>query len=240
MSESFGRAAERYDSHAPVQSAMAAWLAEWLPERREGAALEIGAGTGLFTTRAQPWSRGYVASDGSAAMVAQGQARNPGMEWREMRAERVAGGPWAWILSSSMLQWADDPAAVLRGWRAALAPGGRVLTGFYVAETLPELRGLIGGAGPLVWRTHWAWRDAFREAGLSVVRDEVSRRTFEHGSAKDLLRTLHGVGAAPHRLVPPARLLGWLREKGDAPMAATWTFYRCEAESADWLSPNLP
>lgn len=240
VSESFGRAAARYDAHAPVQAAMADWLAEWLPDRREGAALEIGAGTGLFTARTQPWDGGYVATDASAAMVARGQAQNPGMAWRELRAERVAGGPWAWIFSSSMLQWAEAPAEMLRGWRAALAPGGRVLTGFYVAETLPELRELTGGAGPLTWRTHWAWRDAFRAAGLRIVRDEVSRRTFSHGSARVLLRTLHGVGAAPHRLVPPVRLLGWLREKGSAPMTATWTFYRCEAECADWLSGNLP
>ncbi len=231
--DSFGRAAATYDDFAPVQTAMADWLADWLPAERDGAALEVGAGTGLFTARAQPWRGGYVASDASVGMVARGRERRPEVDWRHLRAEHIGDGAWAWIFSSSMLQWADDPVAVLRGWRAALAPGGRVLAGFYVADTLPELRDLLAGAGPLAWRTPWAWRDAFRAAGLRLVRDDVARRTFTYGSARDLLRSLHGVGAAPHRLVAPARLLGWLRERGEAPMQATWTFYRGEAEAAD-------
>ena len=240
LNESFGRAAAGYEAHAPVQAAMAAWLADWLPEQRTGRALELGAGTGLFTERARPWTGTYVASDASAAMVARGRERVPEMEWQELRAEQIAGGAWAWIFSSSMLQWAGDPPTLLRAWRGALAPGGRVLAGFYVADTLPELRGLLGDGGPLAWRTQWAWRDAFRAAGLGVRRDEVSRRKFTYGSALELLRTLHGVGAAPHRLVPPARLLAWLRAQGDGPMTATWTFYRCEAESACRLAENLP
>lgn len=228
---SFGRAAAGYETHAPVQTEMASWLAEWLPAERSGPALEIGAGTGLFTAKAQPWAGGYVASDGSAEMVARGGGRLPGVGWRKLAAECPGEAGWAWILSSSMLQWASDPVAVLRGWHAALGPGGRVLAGFYVAETLPELRGLLGaGREPLTWRTPWAWRAAFEEAGLRIRRDDVACRKFEYASPRALLRTLHETGAAPHRLVPPARLLTWLRERGDLPMRATWTFFRVEAE----------
>ncbi len=240
VEESFDRAADGYEAHAPVQAAMAAWLADWLPEERTGKALEIGAGTGLFTERARPWAGAYLASDASAAMVLRGRKRVPEVEWKELRAEQITDGGWTWIFSSSMLQWAEDPPALLRAWRGALAPGGRMLAGFYVADTLPELRGLLDHGGPLSWRTQWAWRDAFRTAGLSVRRDEVSRRKFTYGSALELLRTLHGVGAAPHRLVPPARLLAWLRKQGEGAMEATWTFYRCEAEPAGWLRENLP
>ena len=232
--ESFGRAAESYENFAPVQTAMADWLAEWLPAQREGSALEIGAGTGLFTTRAQPWAGRYVASDASAGMVTQGRARVGEVEWRELAAEGVGPGPWTWILSSSVLQWSADPVATLRGWRDALAPGGRVLAGFYVAETLPELRELfVGSREPLTWRTPWAWREIFRRAGLRIVRDDVSRRGYDYASPRALLRSLHETGAAPHRLVPPIRLLRWLRERGDKPMAATWTFFRVEAEVSD-------
>lgn len=238
--ESFGRAAARYDAHAPVQVAMADWLAEWLPEAREGAALEMGAGTGIFTERVASWRGRYMATDASAAMVEQGARRHTDREWGEARAEAPPAGPWAWMFSSSMLQWVERPAAVLRGWRETLALDGRVLVGFYVAETLPELDGLLGGAGPLEWRTPWAWREAFRVAGLRIVRDEISRRRFKHPSARALLRSLHGTGVAPRRLVSPARLLGWLREREGLAMEATWTFYRCEAEKMNGLSENLP
>lgn len=243
LNESFDRAAPGYEAHAPVQTAMAEWLAEWLAERGAGPVLEMGAGTGLFTRRARVWAgdaAGYVASDASAAMVARGRDAVAGAEWRVMRAEQPAAGPWGWILSSSMLQWVADPVATLRAWRGVLAPGGRVLAGFYVADTLPELRELLGGGGPLAWRTPWAWRAAFAAAGLRVVRDDAARRTFEYASARELLRTLHGVGAAPHRLVPPARLLAWLRARGEEPMEATWTFYRCEAERSGALTEHLP
>ena len=228
---SFGRAAATYERSAPVQTAMADWLADWLPPERCGDALEVGAGTGLFTTRALPWAGAYVASDASAGMVARGRASVAGIEWRELSADRLGQGAWAWILSSSMLQWADDPTALLRGWREALAPGGRVLAGFYVAETLPELGALfVDGRRPVTWRTPWAWREAFREAGLRILRDDVAERPFVYPSPRALLRTLHETGAAPHRLVAPERLLRWLRERGDAPMRATWTFFRVEAE----------
>lgn len=232
--DSFGRAAGSYDGSARVQGAMADWLAEWLPAERAGAALEVGAGTGLFTARALPWVDEYVASDASAGMVACGRACVPGATWRELAAEDVGagGGERAWILSSSMLQWTTDPVAVLGGWRSALAPGGRVLAGFFVAETLPELRSLFaGGREPLAWRTPWAWREIFAAAGLRIVRDDVARRGFDYTSPQALLRALHDTGAAPHRLVPPGRLLGWLRERGEGPVTATWTFFRVEAES---------
>lgn len=231
--DSFGRAASRYEAKASVQTAMAAWLAEWLPteQGRQGPALEVGAGTGLFTAKALPWPGGYVASDGSAEMVMRGRGRFPGVCWRELAAENPGEGGWSWILSSSVLQWASDPVGTLRAWRSALRPAGRVLAGFYAAETLPELRSLLGpGRGPLTWRTPWAWRSAFEEAGLRILRDDLACRNFEYSSPRTLLRTLHETGAAPHRLVPPARLLTWLRERDEAPMTATWTFFRVEAE----------
>ena len=228
--ESFWRRAGTYERFAPVHTAMAGWLAEWLPGDRCGAALEIGAGTGLFTSRAQPWEGRYVASDASADMVAAGRARVPELEWRELAAERVGRGSWDWILSCSMLQWATDPVALLRAWRGSLAPGGRVLAGFYVADTLPELGELfIGGCGPLEWRDVAAWRAAFASAEFRILRDAAETRPFFYPSARELLRSLHATGAAPHRLATPGKLLGWLRARGETPFRATWTFYRIEA-----------
>jgi malonyl-CoA O-methyltransferase len=229
--DSFGRAAASYEAFAPVQTAMADWLAEWMPADRRGSALEVGAGTGLFTVRAQPWTGPYVASDASAGMVALGRAQVPGVEWRELSAAGVGPGGWDWILSASMLQWAEDPLALLRAWREALVPGGRVLAGFYVADTLPELRELFAtGREPLAWRGASAWRESFAAAGFEVLRDEAEARVFSYASARALLRSLHATGAAPHRLVAPSTLLAWLRARGDVPFRATWTFYRVEME----------
>ena len=235
---SFNRAAASYREHAAVQKLMAAWLAEWLPERREGRALELGAGPGVFTEHLVPWPGSLVATDLSAAMCAAGKSVHPDVTWRTMSADAPAGGPWNWIFSSSMLQWAAAPAELFAAWRRELAPGGRVLAGLFVGDTLAELQRCTGEAAPLVWRSVDTWREALAGGGLTLLRDTVERREIVYPSARKMLRTLHAVGAAPHRRMGPSRLRRLLqaydREFAVAGgVRATWVFYRFEAAADD-------
>ena len=85
---------------------MAAWLAEWLPADRCGRALELGAGPGIFTENALPWCGEDLATDISPAMCAAGRAAIPRVAWDVMDAASPQGGPWDWIFTSSILQWA--------------------------------------------------------------------------------------------------------------------------------------
>jgi malonyl-CoA O-methyltransferase len=224
VAASFSRAAEGYAEHARVQRAMADWLAEWLPEARRG------AGTGEFTRRALPWTGRYVATDLAAGMCAAGARAVPGAEWREASADCPPTGRWDWVFSASMLQWVANPEPVLRAWRQELVPGGRMLAGLFVAETLPELRDLLGGWSPVPWRTAAEWRAAAEAAGWRLRRETVERRAFAYASAQALLRSVHGVGAAPERRQSTGPLRRWLKAQGEGPMHATWTFYRFEAE----------
>ncbi|HXA14401.1 MAG TPA: methyltransferase domain-containing protein, partial [Opitutaceae bacterium] len=100
---SFDKAAPNYCEHARVQAALADWLAGWLPAERDGRALEIGAGPGVFTRRLLPWAGELTATDISPAMCAAGRAALPQVEWRVMAAEEPERGPWDWIFCSSML-----------------------------------------------------------------------------------------------------------------------------------------
>lgn len=230
---SFERMAPNYLAHAQVQEDLAGWLAEWLPRQRKGRALEIGAGPGVFTRRLVPWRGTLLATDGSRAMCAAGRAAWPEATWRTMAAERPLAGPWDWIFSSSMLQWAEDPAAMLAAWRKRLAPRGRILAGFFVAGSLAEWSALAGEA-PLRWRTAEEWRGLMAEAGLRLVRESARRRVVQHVSAAALLRSLHDTGAAPRRRLPPARLRRLLREyeerhRTPAGVPAVWHCYRFEA-----------
>ena len=235
LAESFGRAAKNYRRHAHVQAALAVWLAEWLPGGRSGRALEIGAGPGEFTRHLLPWPGELVASDLAPAMCAAGRAALPGIEWRELAAEAPTGGPWDWIFSNAMLQWTAEPADLFAAWREQLAPGGRVLAGIFVAESVPELNALLGDDAPLPWRTAEEWRRCIEAGGLRIVREAVEPREFWYRSAGAFLRSLHGIGAAPVRRMSPARLRRIIREYdarngGIAGVRATWTFYRFEAE----------
>ena len=236
VTASFDRAASSYERHAEVQTAMAAWLAEWIPPDL-GRAIEIGAGTGLFTRQLVARAGSVVATDAAPAMVAAGRSAVPDAGWRTMRAEVPLPGPWEGIYSSSMLQWAGAPAEMLRAWRDTLAPGGRVLTGLFAADSLPELRAL-GVEPPLVWRTPAEWREAVASAGLRLSRDEADTRVFRHASALELFRMLHGLGSAPARRLTVGGLRRLLaayearfgREGG---VDSTWTFYRFEARRTD-------
>ena len=122
----FDRAAGTYAGHARVQTAAAEWLAEWLPAARNGRALEAGAGPGVFTRHLVPWSGRLLVTDASRAMCEKGRAVWPHIEWKPMLAQAPEAGPWDWIFTSSMLQWADDPVAVFSAWRETLAPGSAV------------------------------------------------------------------------------------------------------------------
>jgi len=234
LAASFGRAAPNYHEHARVQAELADWLAEWLPAKREGHALEIGAGPGIFTRKLLPWAGALTATDISPAMCAAGRAALPQVDWRVMSAEAPAPGKWDWIFCSSMLQWVTDPEKVFAGWRERLAPGGRLLAGLFVEGSLPEWHAVAGEDSPLAWRAAEEWCASLGRAGLRVVRSEVQPRIFEFPSARAFLRSVHGVGGAPQRRLPLGRLRRLLRDYEarfhlPAGVPATWMFCRVEA-----------
>lgn len=235
---SFGRAARTYEVHATVQRAMAGWLGEWIPEDRAGRALELGAGTGLFTRKLEPWNGEMTASDIAEDMCEAGRRVSPGFSWRVMRAETPDGGPCDWLFACSMLQWLENPVAVFRAWRGMLKPGGRVLAGLFAEGSLPELRALTKGWTPLTWRTPEEWDEAVTGCGLVLRRSESGERVFHHGSSLELLRSLHGVGAAPYHQFTPGKLRRILRDydtlhRYPEGVRSTWVFHRFEAERAD-------
>lgn len=235
IADPFSKAAPGYARHAQVQRELAAWLAAWLPARRDGRALEVGAGPGVFTAHLAGWPGGVTATDRSPEMVAAGRAAAPWADWRVMAAETPLPGPWDWIFTSAMLQWAVAPAEVLAAWRAQLTPGGRVLAGVLAAGSLPEWRAVAGEDGPVRWRTPDEWRAALADAGLRLRRDEAAERPFTHATAREFLRSLHGVGAAPARRLGAGalrRILCDYEARFPAPrggVRATWVFYRFEA-----------
>jgi malonyl-CoA O-methyltransferase len=237
--DSFSRAARTYHQHARVQAALAAWLAEWLPTARSGPVLEIGAGTGGFTRYLADWPGGVTATDVSSKMCALGRVAIPAADWQVMTAEKPLQGPWKGIFSNAMLQWADEPTKVFSAWRTQLAPDGRILAGLFTAGSLQEWQTVAGEEGPVTWRTADDWRVALAQSGLRVVRDAEEQRRFTHPTARDFLRSLHGVGAAPRRRFGPGALRRLLRDYEarftglDDNVRTTWVFYRFEAVPTD-------
>lgn len=232
--KSFDQAAQSYESFGFIQREMAAWLAKWRPFPGEGMAVEAGAGTGFFTRHLLPWNGRIIATDASPSMVAQGAARWPQLEWRTARAEELPDVAANWIFSSSFLQWTNHPVALLRHWKSRLNSNGRILAGLFVAPTLAELDQVLPETTPLHWRSPAKWSASFRKADLTIVREEAEERVFCFRSGLELLRTLHGVGAAPERRISAAGLRKAIRDydrrfQSEGGVTSTWTFYRIEA-----------
>lgn len=233
----FDSSASRYSDHAVVQRQLADWCAEWLPsvETANARAVELGAGPGLFTEKLVALHSQLLATDVSPAMVAEGKQLFPEVDWRVADAWALSEGQWDYIYSTSLLQWCPEPVTVLRRWRNCLAPGGRMMTGFYIEPTLPELNELSAFESPVQWRDAVFWRNAFSEANLKLVRSEVSTRRLYYDSALAFFRVLHGTGAYQARQMSVSALRRMIadyqqRFSEKSQVYATWTFMRIEAE----------
>jgi len=210
----FGERALVYDRWAIPQRRSADWTAEWIESKALGLrALEFGAGTGLFTQHLE--GRGFdeiVAVEMSIRMAAEGRRRFPQFHWIEANAwdpPRISADR---IYSCSVLQWVDDPLAVLRRWRERLSPQGRLLCGVYVHGSMASFQSIDSGFAALRWRDSETWRSAFTDVGFSVSRAAEREDADVFPNACDALRSIHRVGAVGER----RKSVGELRDFLDA------------------------
>ena len=231
----FDRRASQYDEHASVQREAAAWLAEWLPVEIESPALELGAGTGLFTRQLVGRTNRLVATDASARMVEIGKSNVPQADWIVAEASNPpTAGPYCWIFSSSLVQWLPDPLATFRAWHHASAPGARMLGGWFILGTLREFFVLCPEASPFAWRDAQEWVDLLRQAGWDRVRVEQLEVQRFHPDSASMLREIHDAGAVVPRRLSPARLRSALRDydrnhRAVEGVPGTFVFQRVEA-----------
>lgn len=163
----FGRRARDYERHAHLQREAAETLFAFAaPEGAlpgSGPVVEIGCGTGLFTSLASaPGARGdrpYLATDIAPEMVAACRSRFagwPGMAFAVLDGQEAAfAEPPGLVVSNLTFQWFADPVAgILR-----LAGQARSLA-FSV---------LVAGSFP---QWHGAFADLGRASGLIPLPDE--------------------------------------------------------------------
>lgn len=232
----FNRRAATYDANASLQRDAAQWLAEWLPDRIEGAALELGAGTGLFTRHIAARTRGLFATDISPRMVAEGSRLASGARWMTADASsppRLAA--WHWVFSCSMAQWLHDPGDAFRNWREAAAPGARLLGGWFIAGTMSGFLDTFAGLEPFRWRHADEWLRILNETGWNVRRHEIRTFQVRHPDSTALLRTMHRTGAVVPRRLGTGQLRRALREHdrhhlGTSGLVTPFVYLRVEAQ----------
>ncbi len=208
----FDRRAGIYNTHARVQAEAAAWLADWLPERIDGPALELGAGTGLFTRYLADRAEQLVATDRSPKMVERGSRAFPQVRWLVADADAPPTGPaWRWIFSSSLVQWLPDPLATFARWHAASAPGARLMAGWFVRGTMEDFFAACPAAAPFAWRDTGEWLSLLASGGWQVGRHEIRTFRLRHANTASMLRDIHNVGAVVPRRFAPGALRGAMR-----------------------------
>ena len=210
----FGRKASVYHEKADIQKISADWCSEWI-ERDCGdlRALELGAGTGLFTRHLA--LRGFdslLVTDKSKHMLEEGRKRLPMVEWAELDAWQCEAALVDRIYTSSLLQWAKDPVTVLENWRNALETNGRVLVSLYIEGSLEEFVKERPDFSALQWRNEPEWLGFFRDAGFEISRSEVREDVISYASSREALRAIHDVGAIEERRMSPGELKRFLKD----------------------------
>jgi len=231
----FDRRAGIYETHARVQAAAADWLADWLPERIVGPALELGAGTGLFTRHLAVRADDLLATDSSPSMVALGGRAIAKARWQVAAAGTPpGGGEWSWLFSSSLVQWLADPMPIFTRWHTACRPGARMVAGWFVRGTMEEFFAACPAAAPFVWRDTGEWLDLLASTGWRVERHESRTFRLRHANTAAMLREIHNVGAVVPRRFAPGALRGAMRTHDElrldpAGLETPFVFLRVEA-----------
>lgn len=210
----FNRKASVYHEKADIQKVVADWSSEWIECDCGGLrALELGAGTGLFTKHlALRGFKSLLATDQSKRMLEEGKKRLPMVEWHELDAWRCETFLVDRIYASSLLQWVLNPAAVLENWRNALEPEGRVLVCLFVAGSLGEFVKERPDFSALVWRSETEWLGFFRDAGFEISRNEARDDIISYASSREALRAIHDVGAVGERRMSTGELRRFLND----------------------------
>jgi malonyl-CoA O-methyltransferase len=121
VADRFGRAAATYESATAIQREVAGRLAEAVLASRPPPAArvaEFGCGTGYLAGALQPRLQPalWIATDIAPAMAAAARRTTP--LTAAMDAARPALGPGFDLVCSSLtLQWIEEPAAAVEGWR---------------------------------------------------------------------------------------------------------------------------
>ncbi|BES70692.1 malonyl-ACP O-methyltransferase BioC [Marinobacter nanhaiticus D15-8W] len=204
IARDFGAAATSYDRAARLQREMGAHLLGVMPEDSFTNVTDLGCGTGLFleALSAKCGSKNLTAIDLSPAMLAHAKCnRNVDASWVCAAAESVPlpDDSQDLVFSNLMIQWCDDPEAVLRECQRILRPGGWLLCSTLLDGTLRELQqtwDLVDPGVPHVNRFEapdrfsWAVDNVFPGARID---NRCYHLTYDHPSM--LLRELKDLGA---------------------------------------------
>lgn len=210
INKSFSQQVSAYDAHANVQISSAKALAEFLQagidKVPQGPILELGCGTGIFTTHLLDLfpDRVITVSDISQSMLNQCERlRSPARErilFSLVDAEEfVSEQPMALIAASFSLQWVTDFYSTVGRLLTTLKPDGQLIFSVPLAGSFSEWReqclraNVPFSANALPEKSQLIEWCTLNALTLEWVQQPI---VCEYDSALDFFKSLKGVGAS--------------------------------------------
>ncbi len=204
VAESFGRAAQRYDSAAVLQHRVGEkLLADLQPTEEIKTVIDLGCGTGYHCPQLQEKYPGaqLTGIDISPAMLAYAATQHPRGNWLCADAEDLplADNSQSLVFSNFALQWCENLNQLAAQLYRILEPRGQLCFAVPGPETLSELRSawqqVDGRVHVNRFNSLLDWQNALHSAGFSEVELQTKTITQQHQSVRELLMELKDVGA---------------------------------------------
>ncbi|WP_372996200.1 malonyl-ACP O-methyltransferase BioC [Marinobacter sp.] len=157
IARGFGNASGTYERASRLQRFMGNTMLQKLQSRGsrqvESSILDLGCGTGWFTRKLADMGQMELLTgvDLSPGMLREARQNSPeAIRWLLADAERLPlpDESYDLIFSNLMIQWCDDPCAVLQECRRVLRPGGLLMVSTLLDGTLSELKAAWQAADP--------------------------------------------------------------------------------------------
>lgn len=207
VAQSFGRAAETYDTVAQLQRDVGKNLLQHAPAQLSESAnvIDLGSGTGFFTR--QLASR-YESASVHGLDIAEGmlqysksQAKETPINWLCADAEQLplADESVDLVFSSLVIQWCPDLQKLMRELARVLKPGGQLLVATLGPNTLRELKLAWQQVDNYVHVNRFQPQDSLRlaavGAALAIDHFAVEQRVIYFDRLTELTRELKSLGA---------------------------------------------
>jgi len=189
----------RYARNARFVSDLGAPALAWLDPRPGERILDLGCGDGTLTAQIAQSGAQVIGVDASPAMVA--AARVAGLSVRLLDGKDLDYlAEFDAVFSNAALHWMTDAEAVLRGVKAALKPGGRLVAEFgggdNVAQVVAAITSVLARHGLSA-----AERNPWYFPGDLEYRDLLERLGF----------VVQRISLHPRPTVLPGDLMEWLQ-----------------------------
>lgn len=220
IAQSFGRAAETYDTVAQLQRDVGKHLLQYAPtELTEGGhVIDLGSGTGFFTRQL---ATRYSSARVTGLDIAEGmlhfskhQVDDIAVNWLCADAEQlpIADHNVDMIFSSLVIQWCSDLPRLMRELARVLKPGGQLLLATLGPNTLRELKSAWQQVDNYVHVNRFQPQDSLRLAAVAadfaIDHFAVEQRIIYFDRLTELTRELKSLGAHNINAGKPGGLTG--------------------------------